>query len=280
MRDVLAGAVLLLVGAQTHRLLPVFAIGVFIGFTVSQTGLVRHWLQERGRGWVGKAALNRTGAVLTAVAGMVLFASKFTEGAWLLLIVPGLMLLFDRIERYYYHVAEQLDLGRLPPKPVPTPSGEAMVIVPVVTINKVVGRALQFAMRLGGEVVPVAVDTDRAATRRLCKLWKQWDPGVDLRVLPSPHRTLVAPTVGFVRTQVERGASSSSCSPTSNRGADATEFCTTNAARCSPPQFAHAPTPSSPRFRFAWTEHLRPTRRGGFPLVGKAGRHPQGAPAR
>jgi amino acid transporter len=205
----LAAAVLLLVGAETHRLLPVFAIGVFIGFTISQTGLVRHWLQQRGRGWVGKAALNGTGAVLTAVAGVVLFATKFTEGAWLLLLlVPGLMLLFDRVERYYYHVAEQLDLGRPPPKPVRGPSGEAgdaLVIVPVVTISKVVVRALQAAMRLGGEVVPVAVDTDPEATRRLCELWKQWDPGVDLRVLPSPHRTLVAPAVGFVRTQVEKG---------------------------------------------------------------------------
>ena len=123
---VLAAAVLLVVGAETHRLLPVFAIGVFIGFTISQTGLVRHWLQQRGRGWVGKAALNGTGAVLTAVAGVVLFASKFTEGAWLLLlIVPGLMLLFDRIERYYYHVAEQLGLFQLPSKPVSRPSGEA-----------------------------------------------------------------------------------------------------------------------------------------------------------
>jgi len=205
----LAAAVLLLVGAETHRLLPVFAIGVFIGFTISQTGLVRHWLQQRGRGWVGKAALNGTGAVLTAVAGVVLFASKFTEGAWLLLLlVPGLMLLFARIERYYYHVAEQLDLGQPPPKPVPRPSGkagDALVIVPVVTISNVVARALQAAMWVGGEVVPVAVDTDPEATRRLCELWRHWDPGVDLRVLPSPHRTLVAPTVGFVRTQVEQG---------------------------------------------------------------------------
>jgi hypothetical protein len=76
---------------------------------------------------------------------------------------------------------------------------------PVITISKVVGHALQVAMRLGGEVVPVTVDTDPDAIRRLCELWKQWDPGVDLRVLPSPHRTLVAPTVGFVRTQVEQG---------------------------------------------------------------------------
>jgi hypothetical protein len=74
--------------------------------------------------------------------------------------------------------------------------------------------------------------------------------------LPSPHRTLVAPTVGFVRTQVEKGRFVIVCSPTSNRGADATESCTTNGAHCSPQQFAHAPTPSSPRFRFACTEHL------------------------
>src|SRR6202453_4862556 len=155
----------------------------------------------------GVAALGvLAGAVLTAVAGVVLFASKFAEGAWLLLlIVPGLMLLFDRIERYYSRVAEQLGLGKLPPKPAPGRSGEALVIVPVVTISKVAGHALQVAMRLGGEVIPVAVDTDPAATHRLCELWKQWDPGVDLRVLPSPHRTLVSPTVGVVRTQVDKG---------------------------------------------------------------------------
>ena len=162
----------------------------------------------RSRGWARPHSTG-PGAVLTAVAGVVLFASKFTEGAWLLLLlVPGLMVLFARIERYYYHVAEQLDLGRPPPRPVPGPSrevGDAMVIVPVITISKVVGHALQVAMRLGGEVVPVTVDTDPDANHRLCELWKQWDPGVDLRVLPSPHRTLVAPTVGFVRTQVEKG---------------------------------------------------------------------------
>jgi hypothetical protein len=250
--------VLLLVGAETHRLLPVFAIGVFIGFTISQTGLVRNWLQQRGRGWVGKAALNGTGALLTAVAGVVLFASKFTKGAWLLL-VPGLMLLFDRIERYYYHVAEQLDLGRPPPKPVPGPSreaGDAMVIVPVITISKIVGHALQVAMRLGGEVVPVTVDTDPDAIRRLCELWKQWDPGVDLRVLPRPHRTLVAPTVGFVRTQVEKGrfviVLLAYIEPRCRRY----RILHTNEDRCSPQQFVHAPTLSSPRFRFARTEHL------------------------
>ena len=233
-----AGAVLLLVGAETHRLLPVFAIGVFIGFTISQTGLVRHWLQQRGRGWVGKAALNGTGAVLTAVAGVVLFASKITEGAWLLLlIVPGLMLLFDRIELVTTITSpNKLDLGRLPPKPVPGPSGDAMVIVPVVTISKVVGRALQVAMPVGGEVVRVAVDTDPDATRRLCELWKQWDPGVDLRSRSRTAPWWHPPSVSS-QPRSRRDASSSSCLPTSNRGGDATESCTTNAGRCSPQQF-------------------------------------------
>jgi amino acid transporter len=203
---VLSAAVLLVVDADTQRLLPVFAIGVFIGFTISQTGLVRHWRQERGRGWTGKAALNGTGAVLTAVAAVVFFASKFAAGAWLLLLlVPGLMLLFDRIERYYRRVGEQLGLGRSPAKPVPGVDGQAMVIVPVVAVSRVAERALQAAMRLGGEVIPVAVDIDPAATHRLCKQWGEWDPGVELRVLPSPHRTLVAPTVGFVRTQIDKG---------------------------------------------------------------------------
>src|SRR5271163_3674750 len=94
----LAAAVLLIVDADTQRLLPVFAIGVFIGFTISQTGLVLHWRRERGPRWLGYILLNGFGAVLTAIAGIVLFASKFTEGAWLLLIlVPGLIILFNGI---------------------------------------------------------------------------------------------------------------------------------------------------------------------------------------
>jgi amino acid transporter len=202
----LAAVVLLIVHADTQRLLPVFAIGVFIGFTISQTGLVVHWRGERGRGWLGKAVLNGAGAVLTAVAGIVLLASKFTEGAWLLVIlVPALILLFDRIERYYRRAGEQLGLGRIPPKPVPGVDTRAMVIVPIVAVSSVAERAVQAALRLGGEVVPVTVEIDANSTRRLCQQWKEWDPGLELKVLPSPHRSLVAPTVGFVRTQIEKG---------------------------------------------------------------------------
>jgi amino acid transporter len=203
---ILAFVVLLIVGADTQRLLPVYAIGVFIGFTISQTGLVRHWRRERGNGWVLKALLNGGGAALTAVASVVLFATKFIAGAWLLLIiVPSLMLLFDRIERYYRRVGEELGLGRSPAKPVPGADPQAMVIVPIVAVSLLAERVLQAALRLGGEVVPVAVDIDPAETQRLTEEWNQWDPGVDLRVLPSPNRNVVPPVMALVRSQLQQG---------------------------------------------------------------------------
>ena len=203
---ILAFLVLLIVGADTQKLLPVYAVGVFIGFTISQTGLVKHWRQERGKGWVLKALLNGSGAALTAVASVVLFATKFTEGAWLLLIiVPSLMLLFDRNERYYRRVGEELGIGRTPIKPSPGADPQALVIVPIVAVSVLAQRVLQAAMRLGGEILPVAVDIDPEDTQRLTEQWKQWDPGVDLRVLPSPNRSVVLPITTLVRSQLLHG---------------------------------------------------------------------------
>ncbi|HXB85818.1 APC family permease [Mycobacterium sp.] len=202
----LAAAVLAAVNADTQRLLPVFAIGVFIGFTISQTGLVLHWRRERGPRWQGYILLNGFGAILTAVAGIVLFASKFTEGAWLLLIlVPSLILLFDRIERYYRYAAVQLGLGKVPVKPERGVDTQAMIVVPIVAVSCVAERAVQAALRMGGEVVPITVEVDPDSTQRVVRQWQDWDPGVELTVLPSPHRSLVTPTINFVRSEIDKG---------------------------------------------------------------------------
>lgn len=204
----LAAILLLAIGADTQRLLPLFAIGVFIGFTISQVGLVQHWRGHRDPGWLRRAALNGTGAVLTAVAAVVFLASKFTEGAWLLLIIiPALILLFTRIEHYYDYVGHQLGLGepiQAPTRPTVTDQG-SMVIVPVVSVSRLSQFALQTAFRLGGEVVPIAVGIDPDATRELHAQWERWRPGVELRILPSPHRTLVTPIVGYVQHQLDAG---------------------------------------------------------------------------
>ena len=114
------GRPLVAVNADTARLIPLYAIGVFTGFTISQTGLVRHWHSQRTPRWLLRAALNGTGAVLTATATVVFVATKFTSGAWVVvLIVPALMLLFSRIQNYYKAVGLELDLGA-PHQPLPS----------------------------------------------------------------------------------------------------------------------------------------------------------------
>ncbi|RMI35728.1 amino acid permease [Nocardia stercoris] len=201
---VLAAIVLTIVRADTHRLLPVFAIGVFIGFTLSQAGLVRHWRRLREPGWVWRAGLNGFGAILTAVAGVVLLIEKFHEGAWLLLIIiPALLFLFDRTERYYRGIAKQLRMGRVPPKP--ESSSPALVLVPVVTISTTTELALEAAMRMGGEVRAVAAAIEPGSTKKLSSQWKIWNPGVPLTVLPCPNRSLIATLVGYVRKMSDEG---------------------------------------------------------------------------
>ena len=204
---ILAAILLIATNADTLRLLPLFAIGVFIGFTISQTGMVRHWHSQRSPGWLRRAVLNATGAVLTAGAAIVFMASKFLQGAWLLLIIiPALIWLYRRIEHYYRDVARQLGLGQLPAMPTPPTTQErhdALVIVPVVDVSHLTELALRTAYLLGGEVVPVAVQLEHATTARVCEQWRRWNPGVELHVLPSPHRSLVTPIVGYVRTQLE-----------------------------------------------------------------------------
>ncbi len=152
----LAALLLTAVDADTHRLLPLFAIGVFIGFSLSQAGLVRHWAGERPDGWLRRAAVNGLGAVLTTVAGIVLLSTKFLAGAWVVVVaVPLLMLLFSRVQRYYTAVGAELGLGQIPPPPSRT--GPGLVIVPVGEVSRLARHALSAALALGDEVVAVAV---------------------------------------------------------------------------------------------------------------------------
>jgi hypothetical protein len=199
---VLAGVLLIAVNAVTARLIPLYAIGVFIGFTISQTGLVRHWHGLRPPGWMLRAALNGTGAVLTATATVVFIASKFTSGAWVVVLtVPALMLLFSRIESYYHAVGLELDLGRHPPRPLPARS---LVIVPVSSISKLTAHALHAALSLGDDVVAVSVHPETAQGAAFRAEWDRWNPGVRLDTLDSPHRSLVHPIVDYVR-QAQQG---------------------------------------------------------------------------
>ncbi|MFI6685283.1 APC family permease [Streptomyces sp. NPDC050485] len=200
----LAALLLIAVNADTHRMIPLFAIGVFIGFTISQIGLVRHWAGQRPPGWLPRALLNGVGAVLTTVAGIVLLATKFLEGAWVVVAtVPLLMLLFARIQRYYTAVGAELGLGEIPPPPVRYT--DSLVIVPVGEVSRLTEYALTAAGTLGREVVAVAVHSDPDKVRALKESWARWNPGVRLEVIDSPHRSLVQPIVDYVLEAAEGG---------------------------------------------------------------------------
>lgn len=199
----LAALLLIAVNADTHRMIPLFAIGVFIGFTISQIGLVRHWRQDRPPGWLRRAVLNGIGAVLTAVAGIVLLATKFLEGAWVVVVaIPLLMLLFARVQRYYTEVGRELGLGEIPP---PVRITDSLVIVPVGEVSKLTQHALTAARALGHDVVAVAVHGDPAKARALEESWARWNPGVRLDVIDSPQRSLVEPIVDYVRRAEKEG---------------------------------------------------------------------------
>ncbi|HUA07114.1 MAG TPA: APC family permease [Solirubrobacteraceae bacterium] len=193
-------AALLLVGvdAKTNDLIPLYAIGVFIGFTISQIGLVRHWREERPAHWKVRIALNGTGAVMTAVAVVVFLGTKFLAGAWVVVIaIPALMMLFHQTERYYDAVAIELKLGKTPPRPR---KRESIVIVPTSTVNLLTQKAVSAALSLGNTVVAVAVAGDDDEAQRIKREWDEWSCGVPIEVLLDPHRSLVRSVLKYVKS--------------------------------------------------------------------------------
>ncbi|MFD0297682.1 APC family permease [Streptomyces sp. NPDC127061] len=198
---VVSALLLVLSGGDTNTLVPLFAIGVFVGFTICQVGMVRHWYGGRARGRRAKAALNGFGALLTGVAALVVTATKFSEGAWVIVLaLPLLVLGFERVHRAYGRIGERLELGRVPEPPRRVHS---MVVVPVSGLSRLTCRALTAARSLGDEVLAVTVTLpspeDRRTAEALRRDWELWNPGVELVELAPATRALGRPVSGYVR---------------------------------------------------------------------------------
>lgn len=197
-----AGAALLVFsGGDTNTLVPLFAIGVFVGFTIAQTGMVVHWRSVRGPGWAGKALLNGSGALLTGVSAVVVTATKFHDGAWLIVVaLPLLVAAFTSVHRAYARLGERLGLGRVPEPPH---RDRSLVIVPVSSLSRLTSEALTAAASLGDEVRAVTVcgaePEDRALTEALERDWRLWDPGVPLVRLGSRQPSVGRAVAAYVR---------------------------------------------------------------------------------
>jgi amino acid transporter len=201
---VLSGAalvLLLLAEGDTQALVPFFAIAVFVGFTISQIGMVRHWREQGGRGWQGRALVNGIGAVLTGVAAIIEFVAKFAEGGWVVFVAVGLLaMMFRAINRTYRRIGAGLRLGEVPGPPQ---ERKSLVIVPVGAVNRLTQEALGAALSLGDEVRAVTVvhvEDEAEHGERIRELWNTWHPQVPLTVVVSGSRSLTRPIVDYVRT--------------------------------------------------------------------------------
>jgi amino acid transporter len=189
-----AALLLVIFSGDTHALIPLYMIGVFVSFTLSQAGMVAHWFRLRTPGWRRRAAMNLSGAIVTGIVLMVVAVTKTTEGAWvILLLIPIHVLGFRQSKRHYAEVAAQLRLDG----DVPLAGLRNVVVVPVSGVHRAVVQALDYARTLSSDVRAVFVQLDPVRPAPVQE-WDRWSRGVPLVVLESPYRSLMEPLLEYL----------------------------------------------------------------------------------
>jgi amino acid transporter len=182
-------------GGETEQLIPLYAVGVFIPFTLSQSGMIVKWLREKPQGWLYKLIINLVGALITLTVLIIFFTTKFSQVWSVIIFLPIIVFLFHRIKHHYNVVAKQLRIG----------SGDEelkfegnVVIVPVGGITKVVEQSLNYAEVIGDTIIAVYVAFDRESERQMEENWKEWRPDIRLVTLYTPYRSLINPIARFI----------------------------------------------------------------------------------
>lgn len=198
---------IVLFGGNTHALLPLYALGVFISFTLSQTGMVKHLIREKPENWPIKVAISSIGAMATFFTLLIIIESKFSQGAWIvMIIIPLLFYMFKKINKKYRSTNTELDLvnGGLTDLLKPLKEIQPKVVVPVSRIHKGTLAALRFAASLSNDVVAVVVNVNQKDVDRLKLSWRAINFDIPLIVLDSPYRSIVNPFLDFLFEQDQR----------------------------------------------------------------------------
>jgi hypothetical protein len=203
---ILSGLILFAFGGITDKLIPLFAVGAFSAFTFSQAGMVEHWRKKGGRHARTSLVVNGLGAVATGTALVIIVFAKFIEGAWVtVIIVPSLVLLFQRINKRYRQIAREVD------RPVKLRTGKAgppVVVIPITGWNRATERALRFALQMSSNITAVHVSTEKNESKRLREIWAEYvekparaanTPVPVLEVIYSPYRQICQPILDFVK---------------------------------------------------------------------------------
>lgn len=198
----LAGLLVVEKQGETEALIPLYAVGVFLSFTLSQTGMVRHWWRDRAhdRHWFVHALVNGLGALATCIVLLVFAITKFTEGAWIIIIlIPLCMLFFQKVHEHYVHIASELRLVL----PAPVRPVSHTVVIPVAGVNQAVAQTVAYARSITSDVTAVHVCLDPEQGKKLKARWQEWNPGVPLVLLPSPYRSVIQPLLNYI-DKIER----------------------------------------------------------------------------
>lgn len=192
---------------RTEQLIPLYAVGVFIPFTLSQTGMVVKWIRERPKGWVAKLIINTTGAGISFIVTMMFFLTKFSQVWSVLVFLPLIIYLFHRIRKHYEAVSDQLRLTTCEPA---VPIEGNVIILPVAGVTHVVEYSLNYAKSLSPhQIIAVYVPFEREDEAAFEEKWNKWQPDVRLVTLHSPYRSIIQPLTKFIDT-VQRKANESS----------------------------------------------------------------------
>jgi amino acid transporter len=193
--SVFAAILLVAFRGDTHALIPLYMIGVFVSFTLSQAGMVQHWRKERSPGWRTNVAINGVGALVTGIVLLVVSVTKAHEGAWIIMIlIPLNVLLFKVTRRHYDGVAAQLSITGWHARA----RRRNTVLVPISGVIRPVAEALEYAKTLSDDVRAVYVAIDPVATEQLRRQWEQHGDGLPLILLGSPYRSLLEPLLEYI----------------------------------------------------------------------------------
>ncbi|PSB29037.1 APC family permease [Stenomitos frigidus] len=198
-----AALLIIVFRGNTTAIIPLYAVGVFTSFTLSQAGMVRHWQAIRCAGWRLSALMNGVGAIATAVVLVVVIWTKFALGAWIVVVaIPLLVYLFLSIRRHYKFVADRLSIQELAPRSyIQRPKGEAVThpaIVVVGQLHRGTVEALDYARSIADEVVAIHVDIGSTDREKLQKRWQELESDIALVILDSQYRSVVSPIVDFI----------------------------------------------------------------------------------
>jgi hypothetical protein len=208
----IASFLIILFNASVTALIPLWAVGVFLSFTLSQAGMARHWWVNRNLtaesssgkkkaqryvpGWQWKLAINGLGSVTTAIVTLIFAITKFKDGAWIIvLLLPTIVISFYAVHRHYASLAQDLSLDHYGEPP---PARRHRVIMPVSAIHQGTLEALEYALSLSRDVTAVHISIDPDQTEKLRNKWGWWGKGARLVVIDSPYRTFLEPFLEYV----------------------------------------------------------------------------------